>query len=127
MSAPALPSLSCTAARPADADFQLVVFRRGRPAEALPRTRGSRGSERHRRRPLAPLAPHQPRPARDADHALERGSLAAGEGRVQEGARAEESDSARRVVQLTPTDAGGTLGTMTKDTRFAIAVRDDEG
>ena len=31
------------------------------------------------------------------------------------------------VVQLAPTDADGTLGTMTKDTRFAIAVRDDEG
>jgi len=31
------------------------------------------------------------------------------------------------VVQLAPTDADGTLGTMIKDTRFAIAVRDDEG
>jgi len=47
---------------------------------------GQRGDERHRRPPLAPLAPHQPRAARDAARALE----AAGEGRVQEGARAEE-------------------------------------
>ena len=31
------------------------------------------------------------------------------------------------MVQLAPTDADGTLGTMTKGTRFAIAVRDDEG
>jgi len=36
----------------------------------------------------------------DADHALERGGVAAGQGRVQDGARAQESDSARRVVQL---------------------------
>ena len=76
MPAPALPSLSCTAARPADDDFQLVMFR-SRPAEAMPRTRGSRGSERHRRPPRASLAPHQPRPTRDAARALERGGLAA--------------------------------------------------
>jgi len=36
------------------------------------------------------LAPHQPRPARDADYALERGSVAARSRRVQEGARAQE-------------------------------------
>src|SRR5713101_7458729 len=55
---------------------------------------------RHRRSPLASLAPHQPRPARDATRALERGGVAAGQGRVQESARAEESDPARRLVQL---------------------------
>src|SRR5229473_849016 len=51
---------------------------------------------RHRRSPLASLAPHQPRPARDAARALERGGVAAGQGRVQEGAP--ESDPARGVV-----------------------------
>src|SRR5712691_1393903 len=61
---------------------------------------GRRGSERHRRPPLASLAPHQPRPARDAARALERGGVAAGQGRVSEGPRAEESDPARRLVQL---------------------------
>ena len=48
----------------------------------------------------AALAPHQSRPARDAARALERGGPAAGQGRVQEGARAEGQDSARGVVQL---------------------------
>src|SRR6266849_2123738 len=55
---------------------------------------------RHRRSPLASLAPHQPRPAGDAARAMERGGVAAGQGRVQEGPRAEESDPARRLVQL---------------------------
>src|SRR5437870_1178019 len=59
----------------------------------------------HRRPPLASLAPHQPRPARDAAHALERRGVAASQGRVQEGSRAEESDPARGVVQLIVTDA----------------------
>src|SRR5713226_3688858 len=58
------------------------------------------GLERHRRPPLASLAPHQPRSARDAARALERRAVAAGEGQVQEGPRAEESDTARRLVQL---------------------------
>jgi len=53
-----------------------------------------------RRPPLAPLAPHQPHPARDAAYALERGGVVASQGRVQEGARAAERDSARGVVQL---------------------------
>ncbi len=52
------------------------------------------------RPPLAPLDPHQPRPARDAAHALERGGVGSGPRRVQEGARAQESDTARGVVQL---------------------------
>src|SRR5713101_5423141 len=56
--------------------------------------------DRGRRPPLASLAPNQPRPARDAARALERGGLAAGQGRVQEGARAQEPDPARRMVQL---------------------------
>ena len=46
------------------------------------------------------LAPHQSRSARDAARALERGGLAAGQGRVQEGPRAEESDPAGGLVQL---------------------------
>jgi len=36
--------------------------------------------------------------ARDAAHAMERGGVAAGQGRVQEGVRAEEPDSAGGVV-----------------------------
>src|SRR5437899_10108921 len=40
------------------------------------------------------LAPHQSRPACDVARALERGGVAAGQGRVQEGSRAEESDPA---------------------------------
>src|SRR5713226_9224134 len=60
---------------------------------------------RHRRSPLASLAPHQPRPARDAARAMERGGVAAGQGRAHEGARAEESDSAGGVVQLIVTEA----------------------
>src|SRR5437899_3929161 len=50
-----------------------------------PTTREEPGS------PLAPLAPHQPRPTLDAAHALARGGVAAGQGGVPEGARAEES------------------------------------
>ena len=50
------------------------------------------------RPPLAPLDPHQPRPALDASHPLERGGVVAGEGRVHEGARTEESDSAGGMV-----------------------------
>src|SRR5439155_1512681 len=62
---------------------------------------GRRRSERgHRPHVAAALAPHQSRPARDAARALERGGPAAGQGRVQEGARAEGQDSARGVVQL---------------------------
>ena len=72
--------------------------------EPTPWTRA--GRERSERRPsLAPLAPHQPPPARHAAHALERGGVAAGQGRVHEGPRAEESDPARGVVQLIVTDA----------------------
>src|SRR5712691_7534186 len=56
--------------------------------------------DRGRRPPLASLAPNQPRPARDAARALERGGVAAGQGRVQEGARAQESDPAGGVVHL---------------------------
>jgi len=46
------------------------------------------------------LAPHQPSPARDFAHALERGGVVSGQGRVQEGARVAERDPARGVVQL---------------------------
>ena len=48
-------------------------------------------------------SPHQPRPARDAAHALEHGGVVRGQDRVQEGARAEERDPARGVVQLKQT------------------------
>jgi len=58
------------------------------------------------------MAPHQPRPASDAAHALERGGLAASQGRVQAGARAEESDPARGVVQR---------GGSTEDCRVKIS------
>ncbi len=63
-------------------------------------TRAARKPNEHRRSPLAPLAPHQPHPACDAARALERGGVGSGPRRVQEGARAEESDPACGVVQL---------------------------
>ena len=49
---------------------------------------------------LAPLAPHQPRPARDAAHAMERGGVVRGPGRVQAGTGAAERDPTRGLVQL---------------------------
>src|SRR5881296_1260387 len=62
-------------------------------------TSGNGGS---RRSPRAPLAPYQPRLRRDVARALERGGVGRGSRRVQEGARAQESDPARGVVQLGP-------------------------
>jgi hypothetical protein len=54
-------------------------------ASPTPSTRvGRRPSELRRRPPLAPVAPHQPRPARDAPHAVKRGGVVRGQGRVQE-------------------------------------------
>ena len=40
-----------------------------------------------------PLAPHQPRPARDAAHALERGGVGSGQGRVSS-----EPSSCREIL-----------------------------
>jgi hypothetical protein len=49
------------------------------------------------------LAPHQPRPARDAAHALERGGVATGEGRVHERAGAPQPNPTRWLIhQLGP-------------------------
>jgi len=53
------------------------------------------------------LGPRQS--TRDAAHALERGDVAARPRRVQEGARAEESDPARGVVQLIVTGASADI------------------
>ncbi len=55
------------------------------------------------------MASDQSRPALDAAHALERAGVVAGQGRVQEGPRAQEPDPARRVVQLIVTDRLGRL------------------
>jgi len=66
---------------------------------------GRRQSERRRPRVAAPVAPHQPIPARDGAGAMERGGVAAGQGRVQDDPRDEESDSTRGLVQLIVTEA----------------------
>jgi hypothetical protein len=58
-------------------------------------------AERRRPRVAAPVAPHQPRPARDVARAMERGGVAAGQSRVQEGARAQKRDPTCGLVQLT--------------------------
>jgi len=74
---------------------------RGTPLPLLPRHHRparAEGEMTTNDSPPAPLAPYQSPPARDAAHALERGGVATGQGRVQEGARAEESDPARGVV-----------------------------